>query len=74
MAMSRKHYEAVAKAIRNELDIWANEQYLSGDKAYASRVVHDATRGIARELADTFASDNSRFDRQRFYRACGIED
>ncbi len=58
--MSRKHYIAVAAI-------------LAGERALATT---DAERrnvdNIARSLADVFKRDNGRFDRQRFYDACGM--
>lgn len=29
--------------------------------------------GVAQDIADIFAADNPRFDRERFLQACGIE-
>lgn len=30
--------------------------------------------GMAQDLANWFAEDNERFDRKRFYVACGLQD
>lgn len=57
MAMSRKHYEAIAR-----------EVHVTRYPPDSQPVVQD----IAQNLADVFATDNPNFDRQRFYRACGI--
>jgi hypothetical protein len=58
---SRRHYEAVAEILKRR---FANE---SDDSA--AKWVVDA---VADDLADLFAADNERFDRQRFKRAaCG---
>ena len=58
--MSRRHFEAVAAI-------------LAGERAMATT---DAERrsidNIARSLADVFKRDNGRFDRDRFYSACGM--
>lgn len=55
--MTRKHYIAVAQVLAA-----ANEQvgYLSPDALI---------KGITEGLADVFAADNPRFDRQRFIAA-----
>lgn len=58
--MTKKHFEAVASAIRAEYE----DTY--GEPA------EEAIRSIARKLADVFASENPRFDRARFLAACGI--
>ena len=59
--MSRKHFEAVAA-------ILAGERALATTAAERRRIDN-----IARSLADVFKRDNGRFDRQRFYNACGVE-
>lgn len=56
--MTKKDYIAIAAVIKV-----ANNQ---GDTA--------TCKFIARNIADVFQSDNSKFDRARFLRACGIED
>lgn len=58
--MSRKHYVAVAA-------ILAGERALSTTDAERRRLDN-----ITRSLADVFKRDNGRFDRSRFYDACGI--
>lgn len=57
MTMSRKHYEAVAESIRI---------------ATVDHGVSDSIRDIGDDLANMFAEDNPRFDRQRFLDACGL--
>ena len=60
--MSRKTYiEAAA--------ILAGERALARDD-HERRTIDN----IARSLADMFKQDNGRFDRQRFYAACGMEE
>lgn len=63
--MTRKDYEAVAGAIRQE-----NEEYM---REAASRE-RAALRSFAMRFALIAQSDNPRFDRVRFMRACGFED
>jgi hypothetical protein len=54
--MSRKHFRLIAAAIA----------------AQVPTVGHSAALQIAAALADDFAYENPRFDRQRFLRACGV--
>lgn len=56
--MTRRHYVDVAKVIADEVE--------------SSREA--AAANIARGLADVFAADNPRFDRQRFYFACALNE
>jgi hypothetical protein len=60
MAMSRKHYTAVADILAAELSI---ETHSASQRAVSN---------VARSLADVFASDNPNFDRSRFYTAVGL--
>lgn len=59
--MSRKHYVEVAAILAGDLATASNE----GER--------NKVRGIALSLADMFKRDNSRFDRERFYAAVGID-
>lgn len=61
--MTRKHYRAIAKIIKQE--------YVFDDDA-AAVYSRPAIADIADRLADYFKQDNSRFDRQKFLDACGI--
>jgi len=56
--MTRKDYELIAKAIR----------CASAAPGYAAR-----NSFAAFAIADALASDNPRFDRERFLKACGIQ-
>ncbi len=56
--MSRKHYVAVAAALRTELE-------LEGRSHHGEEIV----RGIASRLADAFYAENRAFDRARFMAA-----
>ena len=58
---SKKDYVAVAKAIRR------NTQ-----ECMEQCSIQDIPSRIAREVADHFAKDNARFDRERFLAACGV--
>lgn len=64
--MSKKHYITVARLIADEVE------KSSPRAAEPTRL--GSISDIARGLADLFAADNSRFDRQRFYFACALDD
>lgn len=55
--MSRKHFIAIAAAIRENLDSTDNKE---------------AITIMARAIADVCAGANGQFDRGRFLRACGV--
>ena len=63
--MSRKHYIDVAKVIADQVE----RTNMSVEPTRAM-----ALENVAHELADVFMRDNSRFDRQRFYFACALDD
>lgn len=60
--MTRKDYVAFAQLITEASDAENNSQEAEA-----------AVRTLARRIADVFAADNSRFDRARFLKACGLE-
>jgi len=60
MAMSKKDYVAVARAVDRNIEDEGN------DDAYK------ASCRLAERLADVFAADNPRFDRAKFLAACGV--
>lgn len=64
MSLSRKHYEAVADILLDSANDGAEPTYDQHDRAVLS---------VASRLADYFASDNERFDRGRFLKACGVQ-
>lgn len=59
--LHRKDYKAVAAIVNR----------CSGpDSHYSYQTTH--TDDLCKDLADYFATDNPRFDRERFLTACGI--
>jgi len=60
--MTRKDYELIAAAIREEVNLWR-------DGSESQHMVGKTAKAISTALA----KDNPRFDRDRFLRACGIE-
>lgn len=63
--MTRKHFEAVARILREERQLQRERPQRTGDQR---------TTYIASELASLFAADNPRFDRVRFMAACMGEE
>lgn len=61
--MTKRHFELIAETLRKTLE---REQSLNSPSAGGVRM-------SARELADVLGSTNSRFDKERFLRACGVE-
>lgn len=67
MAMSRKDYETIALAFKNE--VRHGNGYGLSDRAATVKL---ALCNVAADLAHEFALDNTNFDRQRFLTACGF--
>ncbi len=65
MAMSRKHYESIAAAIKSSQDDSGN----SGDDLIVQRAT---VNRVANALCDVLALDNPNFDGRRFLAACGV--
>lgn len=57
--MTKEHFEAIARII-------------AGDYAVATIPEKARVRAVAYSLADYFLSVNPRFDRAKFYKACGF--
>lgn len=55
--MTKKHFEALAAIV--------NDNRFDGSRK-------EACESIARDMADLFAEENPRFDRERFLTACGF--
>ena len=62
--MARKHYELIARRISRELTL-ATAATSPEAKAARASIVH-----LAQRLADDLATDNPRFDCERFLLAC----
>ena len=58
----KRHYEAIAGIIREDITMQAPLFTDNGDR-----------RQFAHKFAGYFALDNPRFDRQRFMSACGLD-
>ena len=72
MAMSKKHYEAVARRIKHRFD-FAVVQHVNGTiHSTAKKAVHEALNELACDLAFDFRADNAQFDEGRFLKACGF--
>lgn len=69
MSMTRKHYNEIANVISAEVALVA-KLYKSHIKLSAQYTI----RNIVLSLADVLARDNDRFDRKRFYDACGLDE
>ena len=61
MAMSKKHYEAVARVIREERESWEGNGQVQSALSY-----------VTVGLALAFAKDNPAFDRNKFLEAARV--
>lgn len=67
MAMSRKHYAAIAAEIKDVTAIYGPDQ-----NSVMDRNVLLAMKAVAGRLAVIMQIDNERFDRDKFMEACGF--
>lgn len=74
MAMSRKDYENIAAQVKAVRAGVAHTEPVSPEDDRFCRGILAGTRILAGGIANVFADDNERFDRERFLTACGIED
>lgn len=63
--MTKKDYEAIAGAIKDVLHYPAVEAKLA---------LRDGVELTTLRIAEILAGDNSRFDKDRFFRACGLAE
>ena len=70
--MSRKHFKELADGLRHARPLWpaADIGRFSDPEAQAAV---DQWKSDVRTVADACMYFNGRFDRDRFYRACGLE-
>lgn len=61
---SQKHYEALAAALAEDIET---------SLAFFETTSAAAVARFGESLADVFAADNERFDRERFLRAAHVE-
>jgi len=66
--MTRKDYELIAAAIKGELDNSTADKF--GDDV--QRAHYWAVDAVAKRISNGLATDNPRFDRAIFLRACGF--
>ena len=64
--MTRKDYELIAKVLKTQLEL-SRDSYNEEDGVFA-------TLNIIYDLAEELAKENSRFDKERFFIACGVYD
>lgn len=61
--MTQKDYILIADEMNAALEISRSE----------NQAAHNATMRTIEGLATVFKRDNARFDRARFYKACGVQ-
>lgn len=66
MAMSRKHYEAVAEILAK------NARFYEGAPDMYGLGKREALVELTWDLAEYFTTENPNFDRQRFLKAAGV--
>ena len=62
---TRQHYKAIAAIIKTQPTYETTKGYPGS--------YHNCTGDIAEKLADYFAQNNSRFNKEKFLDACGIK-
>jgi hypothetical protein len=65
--MTKKDYELIASIIKDYIDYSYNVEDTD------DFIVHDYAERIAYKMAETLASKNPRFDKEKFLKACGVE-
>ena len=65
--MTKKHYTAIANIIR--LQLRSADNHTRKEHREIERYADEST---AHQLADYFATDNPRFNREMFLTACGL--
>lgn len=62
---TQRHFEAIATVMSTEMAI-ANERWPNKETS------REQVRYVAMHLGDMFAQHNERFNRERYYAACGL--
>lgn len=74
--MTRKDYELLAAVLKQYTDAdnanWAHLESAGFEPPEKDRAMLQRTRLIVRDIADALANDNARFNRETFYKACGL--
>lgn len=65
MSMSKKDYEAIARAIKDARPFPSPRHEIA--------IANDIINNVANNLAEECERANPRFDRARFLRACGVQ-
>ena len=65
--MTRKDYILIAAALKLGLPPQQMENQFALSQQYMQNLI------CCRNIADALASDNPRFDRERFLKACGVQ-
>lgn len=66
--MTKKDYVAIAREISA-----LRTQLTATDDTQASSLIEGTLNMVTYQLADVMHRDNERFDRSRFYTACGVK-
>lgn len=61
MTMQRRHFELIAETLKNTRETIQGEQH---------KVIHDL---YAKAFAQALRSTNPQFNRERFLKACGVD-
>ncbi len=67
---TKRQFELIADILRTHVVAWDETRSLDTTSA----ICHSVVRSIAHDFALLFASDNPRFDTERFMKACGLEE
>lgn len=64
--MQRRHFELIARTIKGRMDQARSAPQMAWRKP--------AIEELARDFADQLARTNELFDRERFLKACGVDE
>lgn len=67
--MTKRHFIAIAALLKANREVEHDRFYKFG----TDEPNHLLVDRISRDMADYFAVENPRFDRERFLAACGVE-